>query len=585
MKINSTVGPVRFRQKIDIHNAFKFERLITFFAVYLILLSSATAQSRCASLSDYRWTLIEAEGESTVVGRHENAFVEYKGKFYLLGGRGINPVNVYDPRTHSWQAKGKSPMEIHHFQAVVYGDVVYLIGAMTGGYPTEQPMENIWLYYPETDTWRKGPEIPASRRRGGAGAFLYDHKIYLVGGIKFGHTSGTTNYFDGYDLKTGRWQILTDAPHSRDHFPAAVVDDKLYCVGGRNTSVHHPDDFGAFFSATLPQVDYYDFKKGQWFTMKESLPVPTAAGGLVTIGYCLIYLGGEGSRAQAYNQTQCLDIGTGTWTQLAPLFIGRHGSSAVLYENNVYIAAGSPNQGGGNMTSIEVFSADHEWETLFNGQTLDGWQIKCQEKDKGHTFWSVDHGAIFCNSLGSNSHGYVWLQSEKEFGNFELRLKFKVSRENRGNSGVQIRSRYDEKAVVDDGGHAGWLDGPQVDIEPNDPWRNGFIYDETRETKRWINPSLPDWRIDRETYAPPRVIFYWEDEESGWNDMTIICRGTHIKTMVNNVAVSDYDGAGILDDESHQLHNVGMYGHIALQLHKNSENRIWFKDIEVRKLK
>jgi len=240
---------------------------------------------------------------------------------------------------------------------------------------------------------------------------------------------------------------------------------------------------------------------------------------------------------------------------------------------------------GMNAASQEVLSDDHHWEKLFNGKNLNGWQVKCQEKDKGQTFWSVDNGAIHCNSIGNTEHNYVWLLNENEFCDFILRLKFKVSRETTGNSGVQIRSRYDDKAIVDgEADHAGWLDGPQADIEPNHPFRNGYIYDETRETRRWINPSLPDWRIDEETYAPEKVIFYWEDEETGWNDMTIICQGTHIKTIVNNVVVSEYDGTGVLDDQAHQLHHVGICGNIAFQLHAFSENKLWFKDIEVCEL-
>ncbi len=271
---------------------------------------------------------------------------------------------------------------------------------------------------------------------------------------------------------------------------------------------------------------------------------------------------------------------------------GRHENAFGEYNNKLslkgdenYIATESPNNGGGNLGSIEVFSMNHDWEKLFNGENLDGWQVKAQKKDRDKTFWTVEDGVILCNSLGSKDHGYIWLQSEKEFGDFEMRLKFKVSRENLGNSGVQVRSRYDDNAVVEgEGGAPGWLDGPQADIEPGNPWRNGLIYDETRTVKRWIYPSLPDWKIDKETHAPEEVIFYWEDQQTGWNDMTIICKGTNIKTFVNNVLVSDFDGAGILDSEEHKKHNVGMHGHIALQLHKNSENKIWFKDIEVRKL-
>ena len=137
----------------------------------IILLSFIVGlQAQTPSLSNYRWLPIEAKAE--VVGRHENAFIEYKGKFYLLGGRGVNPVNVFDPQTNIWETKGKSPMEIHHFQAVVYGNAIYLVGAMTGGYPKELPLDCIWKYYPETDKWEKGAEIPVARRRGGAGEHL-----------------------------------------------------------------------------------------------------------------------------------------------------------------------------------------------------------------------------------------------------------------------------------------------------------------------------------------------------------------------------------------------------------------------------
>jgi hypothetical protein len=48
--------------------------------------------------------------------------------------------------------------------------------------------------------------------------------------------------------------------------------------------------------------------------------------------------------------------------------------------------------------------------------------------------------------------------------------------------------------------------------------------------------------------------------------------------------VADCDGAGQLDDEAHRSHNVGMKGHIGLQIHPGKELLIRFKGIEVREL-
>ena len=298
-----------------------------------------------------RWQMLDPTGDPT--GRHECVFVAYEDKFYLLGGRGVLPVNVYDPQTNSWTEKGKTPIEINHFQAVVYGDLIYVVCAMNGNYPTELPLQHVWIYNPRTDVWRQGGAIPAAFQRGGGGAVVYKDKIYVACGIDYGHTSGTSNLFSCYDPRTDSWSALTKAPHIRDHFAAIVVGDKLYCIGGRNSSYHYPDAFGAFFKAVVPEVDVYDFVEGKWATLREPLPVPTAAGGVVVDGNEIIYMGGEGDQPLAFSQTQCLDLATGKWRQLAPMAQGMHGASAILYDGAIYWAAGSYRMGGSDLNTIQ----------------------------------------------------------------------------------------------------------------------------------------------------------------------------------------------------------------------------------------
>ena len=213
------------------------------------------------------------------------------------------------------------------------------------------------------------------------------------------------------------------------------------------------------------------------------------------------------------------------------------------------------------------------WTSLFNGKNLDGWQVKCKPPDKDKTFWKVADGAIVCDSMGRKKHDYVWLMTKREYGDFELKLKVRGhAPKSRGNSGVQVRSRYDDKAR--------WLDGPQVDIHPPAPWRTGLIYDETRETKRWISPSLKNWNITK-NQGPKKWLWKADD----WNDLYIRCKGTKILTRLNGLVMSDFDGKGVLDDAAHRKHNVGMKGYIALQLHSRDELLIEFKDIHIRPLK
>jgi len=229
---------------------------------------------------------------------------------------------------------------------------------------------------------------------------------------------------------------------------------------------------------------------------------------------------------------------------------------------------------------------ENEWKDLVKGNSLDGWTVKCVEADKELEFFSVKDGILIANSLGNDQHDYYWLMSDEEYGDFELSLKFQTIKEAGGNSGIQIRSRYDEKAETEVKGKmvAGWLDGPQVDINPPAPFRNGLIYDETRGHRRWICPSLESYVIDSATYAVPGYIHYHADEGPGWNEMTLLCKGTQIKTIVNGVVICDYDGSGILNDEYHEKYKVGMKGHIALQIHRFNEVYVRFRDIRIREL-
>jgi hypothetical protein len=124
-----------------------------------------------------------------------------------------------------------------------------------------------------------------------------------------------------------------------------------------------------------------------------------------------------------------------------------------------------------------------------------------------------------------------------------------------------------------------------VDIHPPAAmsWRTGFIYDETREENRWIFPSLKDWNMDPK-FKPTRHVFKYAGDGDGWNDLVLICQGTRIKTILNSVVVTDWDGAGVLDNAAHVKHNVGRVGHFGLQLHSGDELRIRFKGISVREL-
>ncbi|MEM7658363.1 MAG: galactose oxidase [Bacteroidota bacterium] len=288
------------------------------------------------------WSSIVAADASKPVKRHEAAFVKVGEKFVLLGGRGIRPVSIYDTQTQSWSEGAAPPVEIHHFQPVVLGEKVLIMGAFNGGYPDETPLPVIYQYDLASDRWSIGDSIPADRRRGAAGVVVFQDKVYLVSGIQNGHMSGHVPWLDEYDPATDTWSQLPDAPRSRDHFQAIVMENQMYLLGGRRSNA--PD---SVFANPVGEVDVYDFASQSWRTIAEPLPTLRAGNFVTSIGEEILVLGGESEFQElAHNEVEALHTQQETWRSLSPMLQGRHGTGAVWHRGHLFVASGCGNRGG-----------------------------------------------------------------------------------------------------------------------------------------------------------------------------------------------------------------------------------------------
>lgn len=313
-----------------------------------------TISSFLFALSSYCQAWETVKTETSCTNRHENALAAAEDKLILLGGRGIKPVESFDLKTKKWSQLAESPLEMHHFQAVTFNNEVWVLGAFTGGYPHETPIPDIHIFNPAKNEWRVGPQIPADRRRGAAGVFVYKGKIYIVCGIQDGHWDGHVAWMDEYDPKKNQWKKLPDAPHVRDHVQAVVVDDKIIVAGGRRSTAR----IGQVLNTTEAAVDVYDFKTGKWTTLPESSNLPTLRAGnaSVVVDNKVIVIGGEsGEQVPAHNEVEALNVKDMKWETLSPLNQGRHGTGAVVVNGKIYIVAGSGNRGGGpELNTIEI---------------------------------------------------------------------------------------------------------------------------------------------------------------------------------------------------------------------------------------
>lgn len=173
---------------------------------------------------------------------------------------------------------------------------------------------------------------------------------------------------------------------------------------------------------------------------------------------------------------------------------------------------------------------------LFNGKDLAGWKQR-----GGAAKYSAEDGAIVGRSVPNTSNSF--LTTEKEYGDFELELDFKID-DPTFNSGVQIRSH------ARPAGDGERVYGYQAEIDPSDrAWSAGIYFEGGSDTRKagWLN--------DLTNNEPARKAF----KLGQWNHVRIVANGRHIQTWINGVPAADFTDT---DDSA-----FTPKGFIALQVH------------------
>lgn len=167
-----------------------------------------------------------------------------------------------------------------------------------------------------------------------------------------------------------------------------------------------------------------------------------------------------------------------------------------------------------------------EWQSLFDGKTLAGWQLV-----NGTASYEVVDGTIVGTTRAGTPNSF--LATEQRFGDFVFEFEAKQS-VGPTNSGVQFRSQS-KPDVMDRRVH-----GPQMDLDPSERQWTGGLYDEAM--RGWWYPG---------TLNPQPTLYKFNE----WNQVRIEAIGPSMRTWVNGVLTA------YVIDASYQQ------GFIALQVH------------------
>ena len=220
--------------------------------------------------------------------------------------------------------------------------------------------------------WEAISELPTHRQS--FSTAVVDGKIYLIGGTLFEHARGVRrdpgpgiwrgpfgmSLMEVYDPETDAWQKLADMPTIRAGAKTAVVDGKIYVMGGYAGK----DNQGVNFKF-LKAVEMYDPQTDTW-VRKQDLSIPRIQFGVGVVAGKIYAIGGlidpKEKKPGLQGRTDLVEVYnpvSDTWTKRADMPTRRDGLATAVIDDTIYAIGGSgwPQVGAGGpaLGTIEVY--------------------------------------------------------------------------------------------------------------------------------------------------------------------------------------------------------------------------------------
>lgn len=169
--------------------------------------------------------------------------------------------------------------------------------------------------------------LPAIRTGiGEPAATIVKGKIHLIGGVA---DFGVSGFHEAFDPETWQWETLPGLPLKRSNAAVAVLDDKLYVMGGYNS----------YANGALTATHIYVPATQSWLTA-TSMISPASGAGAAVIGDEIFVFGGfdniaESQRVQSYQPS------SDTWTLRTPMPVARSEFGLATVDGLVYAIGGN----------------------------------------------------------------------------------------------------------------------------------------------------------------------------------------------------------------------------------------------------
>lgn len=287
------------------------------------------------------------------------------GKVYLIGGTpfqnrrgpyGLSTVEVYDPKTNSWEQVADMPTSRTNAEVAVVNGTIYVCGGYNG---IDNRLINIKFldiveaYDPQTDTWMRKQGMSVPRQDFGTGVVA--GKIYSIGGYVHPldiepEAPWRIDLVEAYDPATDTWMKRAKIQRRRDGFGVGVVNNHIYTIGGRGWPQVGPG--GPF----LKVIEAYNPKINRW-EWKNEMPDLRLAFSTVVLNDAIYLIGGfiwQGRVPQYMATVDTYTPETEEWNSIPPMPTPVLPFGAAVVNGNIYVFGGT-GENRVNFTSVMMF--------------------------------------------------------------------------------------------------------------------------------------------------------------------------------------------------------------------------------------
>jgi len=301
-------------------------------------------------------------------------------KLYVFAGLapGWKPKSLvyeYDPGSNAWTQKKPMALNSHHVALASLDGKIYAFGGFKlpdNGPPAWEPVDNAWEYDPAADAWKALAPMPS--KRGAAGAAVVNGKIYVIGGAGVMPGAKDTTIHparrhmvmgnvEEYDPATNSWKQKSALPTPRNHEVVAAVGGKIYVIGGR---------IGAAFITSASNTDVveaYDPATDTWSRPLERMPTPRSAIGWAVADGKIYVVGGEFQDRRmlgAFRAVEAYDPAKNRWYIMPSMPNPRHGLAVGVIGQRLYAVSGdAQSASSGAHTDVpfnQALKLDEAWK-------------------------------------------------------------------------------------------------------------------------------------------------------------------------------------------------------------------------------